>query len=160
MRCAGEYSDADLLAKFCIRDYKRTSEPPKFGPHATFFDSGDWVLLADDWYYTLWHMPTTRQTIEQLSQCTDIYACSVGDCDHSFDFIYYKAGKLVRKYVVSDPDFKNSNIVENYGQQLPGEPEALKLDDQLETVLAISDAMGINGPKPGDELRFYARPND
>jgi len=160
MRCAGEYSDADLLAKFGIRDYKRTSEPPKMGPHATLFDSGDWVMLADDWYYTLWHLPTTRPAIKKLSQFTDVYACSVGDCDHSFDFIYYKNGKLARKYVVADPDFKSSIIVEDIGQQLPGESDALQLDDQLETVLAISDAMGICGPRPGDKLRFYARPND
>ena len=160
MRCAGEYSDADLLAKFGIRKYKRVAEPPQHGPHATFFDSGDWTMLADDWYYTLWHMATTRPAIRRLSQFSDIYACSVGDCDHSFDFVYYQAGKLVRKYVVvADIGTNNSNVVENTGKQLPGELEALKLDDQLETVLSISDALGIRGPTPEDELRFYACPN-
>jgi len=159
MRCAGQYSDADLLAKFGIHHYKRVAKPPRHGPHATFFDSGEWTMLADDWYYTLWHMKTTRPAIKRLSQFSDIYACSIGDCDHSFDFIYYQGGKLVRKYVVADPDFKSSNVVKDIGQQLPGEPEALKLDGQLETVLSISDALGIQGPVPGDKLRFYASPD-
>ena len=71
-----------------------------------------------------------------------------------------RAGKLVRKYVVvADIGTNNSNVVENTGKQLPGELEALKLDDQLETVLSISDALGIRGPTPEDELRFYACPN-
>ena len=45
-------------------------------------------MVADDWHYTLWHMPSTRPALQALGRGCDVFACSVGDCDRSFDFAY------------------------------------------------------------------------
>src|SRR5262249_33388438 len=76
------------------------------------------------WYYTLWHMRSTRPTLQALGRSCDVFACSIGDCDHSFDFVYYRGGRLVRQYVVEDPDFRGGRVVENTGEPLPGEAAA------------------------------------
>ena len=53
-------------------------------------------MLADDWHYTLWHMESTRLAIEAIAKFHEIFACSEGDCDRSFDYVYYQDGRLMR----------------------------------------------------------------
>ena len=98
-----EFADADLLTRFRLHNYERTESVAQLDRYAIVADAGTWTLLADDWHYTLWHMPTTGQTIEDLAATHDVFACSIGDIDQSFDFVYYRNAALVRKYVVSDP---------------------------------------------------------
>src|SRR4051812_29631299 len=96
VRGEGRYSDADLLRLFGLTAYRLTNRPTKLPRrlerHVILADDGPWVMVADDWYYTLWHMPSTRPAIQALGQSCDVFACSVGDCDHSFDFVYYRGG--------------------------------------------------------------------
>lgn len=113
-------------------------------------------MIADDWYYTLWHMTSTRPAIALLGESCDVFACSVGDCDHSFDFLYYRDGHLVRRYVVADPDFRGGRIVENFGDPLKGEETALKQDDELKIVKQIARSLGIKIDYGENEIRIYA----
>jgi len=120
LKCAGRYADADLLRRFGLVNYCRVpaDNTQHLRQHAILADDGPWTLLADDWYYTLWHLPTTRPMLEELAQQCDVFACSVGDCDRSFDFVYYRDGRLVRKYVVTDPHFRGRVLVQNVGYPL------------------------------------------
>ena len=163
LKCAEKVSDSDLLAAFGINDHQQISTPPLEGPHATFCTCGDWTLIADDWYYSLWHSETTRPAINSLAERADIFAYSFGECDNSFDFVYYLDGELVRKFVVLDPDFKSSIVKEDFGDPLPGEIDALTLNGELlpfngelERLMKISDSLGIPRPKPTDKLRLYS----
>jgi hypothetical protein len=114
------------------------------------------MMLADDWRYTLWHMESTRPAIATLAKSFDIYACSVGDCDHSFDFVYYRDGRLVRKSVVRDPDFRRGRVVENFGDPLPRESAAFKHHDESRIVLTIATSLGIQVPFDESHVRIYA----
>ena len=156
LRCAGKYSDAELLAKFVLGAYRpATAETPPRGRYAVFADDGQWTLLADDWYYTLWQQPDARSTIEALANECDIFACSVGDCDRSFDFFYYRQSQLVRKYVVADPHCRGGTVVQNVGYPLPAEAAALQLEDETEIVLTIAASLGIKTNYTEQQVRIY-----
>jgi hypothetical protein len=68
LRCAGQYSDAELLGRFGLPTYRPTKEAPRLGRYAILADDGEWTMIADDWYYTLWHMPSTRPTLAALGE--------------------------------------------------------------------------------------------
>ena len=126
------------------------------GRYVILADAGKWVLIADDWHYTLWHMSSTRPTLAVFAEHCDVFAGSAGDCDHSFDFLYYKDFHLIRKYVVDDPDFKGGRLVENVGEPLPGESAAFKQSDELKIVLEIAASLGIKTDYTERDLRVYA----
>ena len=115
-----EFADADLLTRFGLHNYERTESVPQFERYAILADAGTWTLLADDWHYTIWHMPTTGPTIEDLASTHDVFACSVGDIDRSFDFVYYRNAALVREYVVSDPFCRGRKVIQNYWRTTSG----------------------------------------
>ena len=160
LKCAGRYADADLLRRFGLANYCRVpaASAQQLRQHAILADDGPWTLLADDWYYTLWHLPTTRPLLEELAQECDVFAGSIGDCDHSFDFVHYRGGRLVRKYVVTDPHFRGRVLVQNVGYPLPGEADALRHQDEAQVVQAIASNLGIRTRYALHELRYYAPP--
>jgi hypothetical protein len=153
--CAGEYPDADLLRHFGL-SYQPAASTERRDRYAILADDGLWTLLADDLYHTLWHMASTRPAIAALSKRFDIFACSVGDCDRSFDFVYYQGGRLVREYVVRDPDFRGGVVVVNRGEPLLGEAAAFEETDEMRIVLRIADSLGIRTDYAENELRVYS----
>jgi hypothetical protein len=155
VRGEGRYSDADLLRLFGLSTYRPTKLPRRLERHAILADDGSWVMVADDWYYTLWHMPSTRPALQALGQTCDVFACSVGDCDHSFDFVYYRGGSLVRRYVVEDPDFRGGRVVEDTGEPLPGEAAAFAESDEMGIVLGVAASLGIRTDYAEGDLRVY-----
>jgi hypothetical protein len=88
----------------------------------------------------------------------DVFACSVGDCDRSFDFVYYRGSRLVRKYVVADPDFRGGVVVEDVGRPLPGEWAAFRQAGELSIVLGIAASLGIKTDYTERDVRVYAQP--
>jgi hypothetical protein len=156
LRCAGRYSDAELLRRFGLPTYRLTKAAERLGRYAILADDGEWTMIADDWYYTLWHMPSTRPTLAALGESHDVFACSVGDCDRSFDFVYYRGSRLVRKYVVADPDFRGGVVVENVGWPLLGEWAAFRHSDEMRIVLGIARSLGIKTDYTEQKVRVYA----
>ena len=159
MKCDGRYSDTDLLGEFGVADYEPICAVPQHGPYTAFCTCGDWTLIADDGRYSLCSSPTTRIAICRLSEHMDIFAHTVGDCDNSFDFIYYRNGTRVREYVVVDPDFNSSIVKLDFGKPLPGENEAPALDDRFFGMLTIPRALGIPTPTLDSEYRIYSHLN-
>ena len=149
------YSDADLLQRLGLSAYRATNYLG-VGRYAVLADDGEWTMIADDWYYTLWHMPSTRPALEELGRSCDVFAGSVGDCDRSFVFVYYQSGRLVRRYVVADPDFRGGSVVENTGLPLPGEAAAFREADELKIVLGVAASLGIRADYSERDVRVYA----
>jgi hypothetical protein len=111
-------------------------------------------MVADDCSYTLWHMSSTGQAIHQLGQAFDVFAASVGDCDCSLDFEYYRDGRVTRRYVADD----RGRVVENLGEPLPGEAAAFREITELRIVRAIAASLGIRVNHTAQELRAYDPP--
>jgi hypothetical protein len=151
------YADADWLRLFGLGSYLPTQSAPRLGRYAVLADDGSWTMIADDWYYTLWHMPSTRPVLHRLGRrrgC-EVFAGSVGDCDRSFDFVYYSEGRLVRRYVVVDPDFRGGRVAENTGEPLPGEADAFSEPDELSVVLSVAASLGIKTDYTDRDLRVH-----
>ena len=155
LRCDGKYSDRELLNQFGLNTYRPTKAAQPFTNYAILAHDGEWTLIADDWHYTLWHMPSTRPTLATLGQTFDVFACSVGDSDHSYDFVYYRGSRLVRKYVVDDSHYRGGVVVENFGEPLPGESTAFKHSDELKIVLGIAASLGIKTDYTERDCRVY-----
>lgn len=158
IRCDGAYTDAELLQKLELVGYERIKSPPDLRPYVCITNDRQWTHIADDWSYTLWHMPSTRDVIEEFGKDHEVFACSVGECDRSWEFVYYRNGRLLRKYIVEDPHFRGGVVVEDHGVPLEGEEEARKLTDEQETVLAIASSLGIDVRHNERAIRVYARP--
>lgn len=159
IRCAGQYDDIELLHQLGIHGFVRDSEPT--GKLCVFVtEDKQWTHVADDWFYTLWHgrhTPARFEGIQTLARKHDIFTCSVGDVDESFDFVYYSGGRLMREYVVEDPDFKGGKVVQDMGPLLPNEEKSLKEPDPLKRVLGIAQSLGIDTQHRRDQIRTYSK---
>jgi hypothetical protein len=156
VQCADRCSDSELLLRFGFANYCPTKSLPWAGRYAILASDSQWKMIADDWRYTLWHMPSTRPALQELAQSYDVFACSVGDCDHSFDFVYYQNSRLVRRYVVADPDFRGGKVVENIGEPLPSEAVAFRETDEMKIVLKVAASIGIRTDYSEHDIRVYA----
>jgi hypothetical protein len=155
---AGRHSDADLLRHFGLPTYRLSGSAQRLRRYAILADDRQWTMIADDWFYTLWHMPSTRPAVRALGQVCDVFACSVGDCDHSFDFEYYRDSQLVRHYVVEDPEIRGGRVVINKGKRLPGEKAAFREGDELNIVLGVAASLGIRTDFTDRDIRIYSEP--
>lgn len=114
-----------------------------------------WVHIIDNSFWMLDESKEVKKSIEALGKRYDIYTCSVGDADLSFNFKYFKDGQLRREYVVESPNYNDEVIVVNFGDVLSGEIEGLHKKDQLEKVLFIAHSLGVNIPKDFESLTSY-----
>lgn len=155
LHCQGLFTDRQLLHQFGLTNYIPAKPTRPIQQSAILADAGGWCLLADDWYYTLWHKETTRPVLAQMGQSFDVFACSVGDCDRSFDFVYYRDGRLVRKYIVHSPRYTDQIVVENVGEPLPGEATAFKESDEINLVLGVAASLGLKVKFEERDFRVY-----
>jgi hypothetical protein len=161
LRCAGECADDEILRMLDIDGHKRNASPTSGQSHLYLTEDKVWTHVADDWYCSLWHSRRIRPAMARVATRFDVFACSVGDTDQSYDFIYYRNAQLVRKYVVEDPHWRGGKVVEDYGAPLPGENEAHKVHDELHRVLFIASLLGVDLRHKLDSIRIYtkARPS-
>jgi hypothetical protein len=144
-----------LLHRFGLSTYRPTEIFPRLGNYVALADDGEWTLIADDLGYTLWRMPSTRPAIEALGQSWDVFACSIADCDDSFDFEYHRENHLVRRYVAADSGGSAPVVVENFGERLPGESTAFKQAFVLNIVLGVAASLGIRTDYTEQDVRVY-----
>ena len=98
----------------------------------------------------------TRRALSKVAEQFDVFACSVGDSDESFDFIYYVGGSLIRKYTVADPHYDGGSVVEDVGEPLPAESNLLTSGkEKLAIVLGVAESLGINVDFRKADLRIY-----
>ncbi|MBE2225625.1 MAG: hypothetical protein IAF02_29075 [Anaerolineae bacterium] len=164
VRSYNSISDQDFLKLLGLQGYQKAHPPlPDIKWHVVFANDSEWTHIADDFRYTLWHNPKTDEAIAKLSQSYDLFHCSIGDIDNSFDFAYYRNSKLVRRFVFENDVFKKTEIVtENIGAKLLGEPESFEdlksaAFDNLAFFPTITQALGIERVTNPLKNRFYLK---
>ncbi len=161
IRCCNTLSDDDFMKIFGLRDYQKMSPPlPSSGLHVVFANDNEWTHIADDFRYTLWLNPITAEVIERYSKNYDIFRCSTGDIDESFEFEYYRNGSLIRKLVFEHDVFKNSKTVTvDIGTKLSGEPEHLSdlITSSEKMFPTITQSLGIVRVTDPFQNRFYGK---
>lgn len=157
LRAAGRFTDQGLLEYFGFSNYVPSDLAPMLGEYLLIASDNEWIMLADSWSYTLGNSESAYRLAADLGLSgIEVFLCSVGDTDRSFDFAYYLHGIMVRKYVVIDPDYKKPpKVVENTGVPLPGEAEAFLEKDEMRLVQSIARSLGIKTDYRRDELRVF-----
>jgi len=152
------YGDEEVMALLGIEGFSPAShlEAPNHFLHIT--DDGRWLHIVDDWLYTQWHSKTIRDRIAKLASKHDIFTCSVGDADYSFDFDFYQGGFLVRRYVVEDPNYDGRSVSEDFGQPLPGEAAAFEHADLAMRVLDVARSVGVTIDHSPECIRSFTKP--
>jgi hypothetical protein len=160
IECGGRYTDEELLDLLGIDGYVANPEPTFHERSLAITDDGRWTHVADDWSYSLWHSKKIRGLVAELGKVHNIFTCSVGDSDQSFDFAYYHASILRRRYVVDDRHYQGGSVTENYGTPLPGEDEALRDPSEMCKIMKIAASLGIQIDYTKLALRCYAKPGE
>jgi hypothetical protein len=152
-----EISDAEFLRHFGLGAYRPVGQVDGLYRYAIVASLNGWRVLADDVCFTFWHMSQRRTAIEALGRQFDLWACSAGDCDMSYDFVLYRQGTLRRKYVVDSPRFTDRIVREEFGLPLPGEAEVVTPEaDGMEICWQLAISLGIPTNLRESELRFFA----
>ena len=159
VRCNGVLTDADILERVGLAKYSAARFAPQSGLYAVLANDGSWTMLADNWNYWLYFWLVTGVTIENFAAEYDVFTCSVGDACDSFAFTYYRNGRLVRKYEVTDPSFSGGSVTQDVGESLKFESTLLTSGrDHLEMVLSLAESIGIKTDYTEEELRVYVSP--
>lgn len=149
----------DLIDSFHLQRYTAKT-PHSMHRQLAIVPLDDWTMLADDWFYTLWHMPTTMQVIEDAAKRGDIYYDLVGDCDESYAFGYFHSGSIVRKVAVASPHFSDQVLETDDGSPFSVESRDRMTNDIEGYVDSIAQFIGIRLPSLGDEVfAFGPSPN-
>ncbi len=152
------YTDIEILTLLGIKDFLPTTHIKSTDRVVHITDDGNWTHVIDDWLYTQWHSKSVFNHIEKLAKKHDIFTCSVGDSDSSYDFHYFKNGKLVRRYIYDDPKFDGGFVSEDYGIPIRGEEKALQKCDELNKVLSVAQLVGIEIKHQASQIRSFSKP--
>jgi hypothetical protein len=112
-------------------------------------------MLADGPGYRLWLAPETASRTAELAQSYDVFSCSVGECDRSFDFSHWRCGELVRAWEVASPKFTDRQLVKDVGQPLDGEYPWEDLCDELDHVLRPALLLGVDLARLRDSSQYF-----
>jgi len=92
----------------------------------------------------------------------NVFTCSFGDADDSFDFEYYEESKLRRRYVFIDPHYSHPDykgyVALDYGTALPSEEKLLEEVGMYEKIGGIAGALGIETDERNLSIRTYSKP--
>ena len=155
------YSDCDLLEKLGINNYLPLEGDQQASACLYITEDKEWAHVMDDWYYTLWHMKHLHDKLIDLSLLHDIFTCSVGEMDYSYDFNYYIDGAVVRRYIVQDShcDRSKSVVVENLGPPMHGEELAFSCKEELDVVISLAESLGVVIKHDLSTIRCYGVPD-
>ena len=118
---------------------------------------GGWRLLAGDYSYSLWRMAKSHwpMCLIELSKGAEVFAYTRPDAELAHEFIYVRAGEILRERVVESPGWTDQVVVLDFGDPMAGESRQLQQDvaDQIGLELAVG--LGIPRRQRRDGLRQY-----
>ncbi|MEO1451365.1 MAG: hypothetical protein AAFV07_17670, partial [Bacteroidota bacterium] len=154
-------SEDSILAHFGLTDYHLTSFNFDKLPYRSIFLASDasWLHLADSYFYTIWHINNLRERLISLSRHFDIFRCSIGDIDESFDFMYLSQGEIIRDYNYVDPTiWGKGGILSDSGNPFAIEQRAFTCSDLRVRVLTIAEGLGIDIDYSSKNILTYCPP--
>ncbi len=154
IKCGDRYSDQELLSLIGAVGYRSRANEREFDFKVHITNYHEWMYVADDWSYTLWHAEETKKHIEHIAKDYDVLTCMIGDTDNSLEVYYYQDGSLKRKYVF---DGWNGELKEDYGAPLQHEEMAFRESDVLEAALKIAAPLGIEINFSKLNVRTYSK---
>jgi hypothetical protein len=161
LRGLGKFTDADVLKLLGLDHFVAHPFSTDLNkPHIYLTEDDSWIHIADDWFYSLWNRSGYQllDAVHRRIPEVPIFACSVGDADHSFYFAYYLSGQLIRRYVVEDRcyDKPRRNVVEDFGQPLALEKVLSDIGDEQDYVLSLAVGVGVKINHDLSSVRCYA----
>jgi hypothetical protein len=159
LRPSGQYSDAVLLDIFGLTGYRQSSSRPHLEPCVVLANCGEWALIADGLAYILSNRLSTRPAVEALGRQCEVFECYLADCIDEFEFAYYRDGRLIRRYSVTEGQ-DGPVLLADVGDVLPGEVDAATQPYRPETRLAVAAALGIKTTFTEQDVRCYVAGGD
>lgn len=167
-------SDKSILKALGCGGYRLVApdKPHSARCHLVIGHSEDWVVVADDYYYSLWHSEKDTRLIESYVQgFEEAFVCRWSDVDDTFSFSHWKEGECIRSYALIQDGWTTPIWLEESGPRLPVETNELasvSVDEQLRDICkglgyVAADAIGTfrvyEGPKhvrqPGSAENLY-----
>lgn len=168
IRSAVQYSDDEILIKLGLFGYKFVTEERAGFTYVHIAEDKEWIHIADDDQYTLWNDESVRARVAEIGLEHEVFTCSVGDIDMSFDLAHFRDGELKRRFVVRDQDcmgvrrrhHQGCEVAEDVGEQLPHEQEAMRSADPLDVVISLAESLGIDTDHKASSIRSYGKERD
>jgi len=119
------------------------------------FRDGEWVHIMDNFYYTHWHSTQFQSCINDLGKNYEVFSCRLKDVDESYDFSYYRNGKLVRQYITESPNYSDIEIKVNLGEQLQSELQLKGKSKNVDIPIIVANSLGIKLAQNRDGILCY-----
>ncbi|WP_338790963.1 hypothetical protein [Bernardetia sp. MNP-M8] len=135
-------SDIEILKLLELKNIEKRDFEKETECYLRITRDKEWVHIMDNWYYNLWKCTGITEILKQLGKKYDLLHASWGDSDYSFDFVYYKNGKLRRKYEAIELDGTSSETTV-FEEGIPLEEENIIKREQLSNIIRIAKSIGI-----------------
>lgn len=82
-----------------------------------------------------------------------------GDIDFSYDFHFFKQGKIIRQYIVKDEEINKPYVHIDEGDAVVGEGDCLGADmkEPIHKMLRLAKRISIVYPADYDQIKLYER---
>ena len=153
-------SDQDILDALGVSAYQLIEpEDIHHRPHLVIGHADRWTVVADDYFYTLWHSEQTTHAIATYAaQLDDAFICRWPDVDETFAFSLWHRGACVRSFDLVKPGWSDPVTLEESGQKLEIETEELASQSAEDRLKTISGELGYVASDAIGTFRVYAGP--
>lgn len=151
VNCAELLTPEELIAMIGFKQLKESQPYPPRGRKADIiFDQDkfqlivlkakDWLVIADNWFYTLYHEARKRPVFEEIYKQFEVFTFTTGDRDWSYDFLYANKGTVIREFFVTGDSKISKDFGNRFSVELPFDKKRLDFD----VIIPIAYHLGIN----------------
>ena len=159
IRHSSNPSDQDILDALGLGSYGLIEPDDVHRPHVVVGHTEDWTVVADDYFYTLWHAERTTHAIATYAaRVDDAFICRWPDVDETFAFSVWRRGECVRSFDLVKPGWSDPVTLEESGQKLEIETEELASQSAEDRLKTISGELGYVASDAIGTFRVYAGP--
>ena len=153
-------SDQAILQALGLDEYKLIeAEDIHHRPHVVIGHTDNWTVVADDYYYTLWHSERTTHAIETYAATlNDAFICRWPDVDETFAFSLWRRGTCLRSFDLIQEGWTGPVRFEESGEKLEIETDELAQLGAWQQLESISSELGFVAGNADGTYRVYAGP--